>query len=158
MERQAATYCNLVPLHEADEQFGVAEAAGPALGNRQDAWQESDSGVPLRKRVTVVAVEALNHRRVRPCRAWQGDSAPVKHDSGAFGVGFLIGDLLPDDQSLRRDRPARGDGEEVEQAPLPLGNHLSGKIGLGHAGEEIEDRALRRRKGFAHRATLTATV
>ncbi len=114
--------------------------------------------MPLRERVTIVGVEALNHRRVRPRRSGHGDSAPVEQDSGAFGVRFLSGDVLPGDHRLRRDRPARSDRDEVEQATLPLGNHCGGKIGVGLVGEEIKDRHLRKRKGCAHRATLTATA
>jgi len=39
MERQTAPYCKLIPLHEAEEQLGVAETTRPTLGNREDARQ-----------------------------------------------------------------------------------------------------------------------
>src|SRR5215470_14102979 len=112
MERQAATYCKLVPLHEADEQLGIAQTARATLGNREDSWQQRDSGMPFGERVTIVGVEALNHRRVRPCRAGHGDSASVEEDPGAFGVRFLGRNMLPDDPRVRRGRTASGDRDE----------------------------------------------
>src|SRR5215468_5686710 len=154
MECQAATYGKLVPLHEADEQVGIAQTTMATLGNREDSWQQRDSGMPFGEGVAIVGVEALNHRRVRPCRAGHGDSAPVEEDPGALGVRFLGRYMLPDDPRVRRDRTACGDRDEIEQAALSLGDHVGGKIAVGLVGEEIENRPLRMTKWFAHGAAL----